>query len=76
MPPRCRSELTLSSQTRYPGPRLFYPEARVYPEAGTGSCYYFAEKAFVDKAEVKHHRWARIAWALLARNQSYVAPAM
>src|SRR5947208_1914878 len=41
---------------------LSYSElARVYPEAGTGSCYYFAEKAFVDKAEVKHHRWARIA---------------
>jgi amino acid transporter len=35
--------------------------ARVYPEAGTGSCYYFAEKAFVDKTEVKHHRWARVA---------------
>jgi amino acid transporter len=41
---------------------LSYSElARVYPEAGTGSCYYFAEKAFVDKAEVKHHRWARLA---------------
>src|SRR5579862_5008764 len=41
---------------------LSYSElARVYPEAGTGSCYYFAEKAFVDKEEVKHHRWARIA---------------
>ncbi|HEX8969306.1 MAG TPA: APC family permease, partial [Chloroflexota bacterium] len=41
---------------------LSYSElARVYPEAGTGSCYYFAEKAFVDKAEVRHHRWARIA---------------
>lgn len=35
--------------------------ARVYPEAGSGSCYYFAEKAFVDKAEIKHHRWARVA---------------
>ncbi len=35
--------------------------ARVYPEAGSGSCYYFAEKAFFDKAEIKHHRWARIA---------------
>jgi amino acid transporter len=35
--------------------------ARVYPEAGTGSCYYFAEKAFIDKAETKHHRWARVA---------------
>jgi amino acid transporter len=41
---------------------LSYSElARVYPEAGSGSCYYFAEKAFVDKAEVKHHRWARLA---------------
>jgi amino acid transporter len=41
---------------------LSYSElARIYPEAGTGSCYYFAEKAFVDKEEVKHHRWARMA---------------
>src|SRR5438132_261767 len=41
---------------------LSYSElARIYPEAGSGSCYYFAEKAFVDKAEVGHHRWARIA---------------
>ncbi len=41
---------------------LSYSElARIYPEAGSGSCYYFAEKAFVDKAEVRHHRWARVA---------------
>ena len=41
---------------------LSYSElARIYPEAGSGSCYYFAEKAFVDKAEIRHHRWARIA---------------
>src|SRR5438105_3977321 len=41
---------------------LSYSElARIYPEAGSGSCYYFAEKAFVDKAEARHHRWARIA---------------
>jgi amino acid transporter len=41
---------------------LSYAElARVYPEAGTGSSYYFAEKAFVDKAEVRHHKWARLA---------------
>src|SRR5258708_17249478 len=41
---------------------LSYAElARKYPEAGTGSTYYFAEKAFVDKAEVRHHKWARIA---------------
>ena len=41
---------------------LSYAElARIYPEAGTGSTYYFAEKAFIDKAEVRHHRWGRVA---------------
>lgn len=41
---------------------LSYAElARTYPEAGTGSSYYFAEKAFVDKTEVRHHKWARLA---------------
>jgi len=34
---------------------------RRYPEAGFGSSYYFAEKAFIDRAEEKHHRWGRIA---------------
>ncbi len=41
---------------------LSYSElARIYPEAGTGSCYYFAEKAFMDKTEKAHQRWARLA---------------
>src|ERR1700674_3097735 len=41
---------------------LSYAElARKYPEAGSGSSYYFAEKAFVDKGEVRHHKWARLA---------------
>jgi amino acid transporter len=35
--------------------------ARRYPEAGTGSAYYFAEKAFLDRAEPAHRRWARLA---------------
>jgi APA family basic amino acid/polyamine antiporter len=35
--------------------------ARRYPEAGFGSCYYFAEKAFIDRENVEHHRWARLA---------------
>src|SRR3989475_9695784 len=35
--------------------------ARIYPEAGFGSCYYFAEKAFLDRENKKHHRWARLA---------------
>src|SRR5512138_3781135 len=35
--------------------------ARLYPEAGFGSCYYFAEKAFLDREERAHHKWARLA---------------
>jgi basic amino acid/polyamine antiporter, APA family len=35
--------------------------ARLYPEAGFGSCYYFAEKAFLDRENRAHHRWARLA---------------
>ncbi|MDE3112569.1 MAG: APC family permease [Chloroflexota bacterium] len=35
--------------------------ARIYPEAGTGSCYYFAERSFLDKLNAAHHRWARPA---------------
>ncbi|TMA78434.1 MAG: APC family permease [Deltaproteobacteria bacterium] len=35
--------------------------ARIYPQAGFGSCYYFAEKAFLDRESKGHHRWARLA---------------
>lgn len=35
--------------------------AKIYPEAGYGSSYYFAEKTFMDKAEHKHYRWARLS---------------
>ncbi len=35
--------------------------AKLYPEAGFGSCYYFAEKAFLDRENVAHHKWARLA---------------
>jgi amino acid transporter len=35
--------------------------SELYPEAGTGSSYYFAEKAFLDKEESSFHRWARVA---------------
>src|SRR5579859_4595852 len=35
--------------------------ARRYPEAGTGSSYYFAEKVFLDKEKPHHQRWARLA---------------
>ncbi len=35
--------------------------SELYPDAGTGSSYYFAEKAFLDKEETDLHRWARMA---------------
>src|ERR1700682_1338486 len=35
--------------------------ARVYPDAGTGSSYYFAEAAFLDKEKPQHQRFARTA---------------
>ncbi len=35
--------------------------ARLYPEAGFGSAYYFAEKAFLDRENKGHHRFARLA---------------
>ncbi|MGO8692921.1 MAG: APC family permease [Rectinemataceae bacterium] len=35
--------------------------ARRYPEAGTGGSYYFAEKAFLDHANPKRRRWARLS---------------
>jgi len=33
--------------------------ARIYPGAGTGSSYYFAEAAFLDKERPRHRRYAR-----------------
>jgi amino acid transporter len=33
--------------------------ARIYPDAGTGSSYYFAEAAFLDKERPEHRRIAR-----------------
>jgi APA family basic amino acid/polyamine antiporter len=35
--------------------------ARIYPDAGTGSSYYFAEAAFLDKQRPEHQRYARLA---------------
>ncbi|MCL4313233.1 MAG: APC family permease [Actinobacteria bacterium] len=35
--------------------------ARIYPGAGTGSSYYFAEAAFLDKEKKRHRRYARLA---------------
>src|SRR5512145_1425733 len=35
--------------------------ARRYPNAGSGSAYYFAEKAFLDREKEHHRRWARLA---------------
>src|SRR5450432_3665821 len=35
--------------------------ARIYPDAGTGSSYYFAEAALLDKESPKHRQMARAA---------------
>src|ERR1700694_4221780 len=35
--------------------------ARRYPDAGAGGSYYFAEKAFLDRDQPSHRRFARIA---------------
>jgi len=35
--------------------------ARIYPDAGTGSTYYFAEAAFLDRNHPRFHRTARVA---------------
>jgi len=35
--------------------------AKIYPRAGSGSSYYFAEAAFLEKEKAVHRQWARIA---------------
>lgn len=35
--------------------------AKRYPKAGTGSAYYFAEAAFLEKEEHKHFKFARLS---------------
>ncbi len=35
--------------------------ARAYPDAGTGSSYYFAEAALLEKEKPEHRRYARVA---------------
>ena len=34
--------------------------ARIYPNAGTGSSYYYAEAALLDKDKPKLHKFARV----------------
>lgn len=35
--------------------------SRRYPEGGTGSSYYYAEAAFLQREEHRHFKWARLA---------------
>src|SRR5207302_6013228 len=35
--------------------------ARIYPDAGAGSSYYFAEAALLDKEKPQHRKYARAA---------------
>ncbi len=49
--------LVLALMTAYSYSEL----ARIYPDAGTGSSYYFAEAALLDKDGAHHRKWARVA---------------
>ena len=41
---------------------LCYSElSNIYPRAGAGSSYFFAEAAFLDKEKEHHRRWSRLA---------------
>src|SRR3979411_1021884 len=43
-------------------PAYSYSElANLYPQAGAGSSYYFAEAAFLDKEKKEHFQFARVA---------------
>jgi basic amino acid/polyamine antiporter, APA family len=35
--------------------------AKIYPKAGSGSSYYFAEAALLEKEKATHRQWARLA---------------
>jgi basic amino acid/polyamine antiporter, APA family len=35
--------------------------SKIFPKAGAGSSYYFAEAALLDKEKASHRKWARIA---------------
>lgn len=35
--------------------------SNIYPKAGSGSSYYFAEAAFLEKEKATHRKWARVA---------------
>ena len=35
--------------------------SNIYPKAGSGSSYYFAEAAFLEKEKASHRQWARTA---------------
>ena len=35
--------------------------ANIYPRAGSGSTYYYAEASFLEKEKAEHRKWARIA---------------
>ena len=39
--------------------------SNIYPEAGAGSSYYFAEAAFLEKQEAVHYKFARLAKFIL-----------
>ena len=60
-PPTCGRAFVVALIVAFLTAFAFAELARRYPEAGTGSAYYFAEKAFLDREEPGHRRWARLA---------------
>ncbi|MFC0080757.1 APC family permease [Aciditerrimonas ferrireducens] len=51
--------------------------ARIYPEAGTGSSYYFAEAAFLDKEKPQHQayaRWAKFVFGWMSHLYYWIYP--
>jgi amino acid transporter len=51
--------------------------AKIYPEAGTGSSYYFAEAAFLDKTDPRHQsyaRWAKFVFGWMSHLYYWIYP--
>lgn len=51
--------------------------ARIYPDAGAGSSYYFAEAAFLDKEKPQHQayaRWAKFVFGWMSHLYYWIYP--
>ena len=48
--------------------------SRIYPDAGTGSSYYFAEAAFLDKERPEHYRFAKLSVGWISHLYYWIYP--